>query len=344
VHQADEKVFESQRNSQSEGFTLVELLVVIAIIAILVGLLLPAVQAAREAARRIQCSNNFKQIGLAMHSYHTANGRFPPGGQTVNTPSRAWHQAYGISWMVSILPYLEGGNIYEKMDMTAASAGDFDYNTTHGHFFDNFAPSVYVCPSSSLPKFTWLGQTKYHILVANYTAIAGANGQDPRQRWIGSNVHAFNGVLYSNSTTRIEDIRDGSTNVLMIGEQSDWVRLSNQQVDCRSGGPHGAWLGTIRFGQEAMGDPHSERVFNTATISRPINTQDCSMISDYTSIPYWGDLVTNMDNAAPLVSSHGAGVLSCRGDGSVHFVSDSVEFTMLQLMAIRDSGAIKEFD
>ena len=63
--------------------------------------------------------------------------------------------------------------------MTAASAGDFDYNSTHVNTFDDFAPTVYICPSSSLPKFSWLGQTQVHVLVANYTGIAGADGNDP---------------------------------------------------------------------------------------------------------------------------------------------------------------------
>ena len=325
------------------GFTLVELLVVIAIIGILVSLLLPAVQSAREAARRMQCTNNVKQIGLALHNYHAAHNSFPPGAQTVDIQPRSWSTGYGIGWMMSILPFHEQANAWDDVVVTAASAGDFDYNSTHLDTFDNFAPAVYICPSSSLPKTSWLGQTEVHVLIANYTGIAGADGNDPSSRWVGVNTHAYNGTLYANSTTRIDDLRDGTTNVIIVGEQSNWALDSaGNRVDCRSGGPHGAWLGTMRYAQEEMGDPWSERVFNTCTVSHPINTKTCEYISDYTGTPYWGDLVTNTDNRAPLKSAHAGGATFLLADGSVHFMSESMDFDLLQLLAIRDSGEVKQ--
>src|SRR5512135_122792 len=100
---------------QSRGFTLIELLVVIAVIGILVALLLPAVQAAREAARRMQCSNNLKQIGLALHNYHDANKKFPFGSRG----GSSWAQTGikdGTNWRVSILPYLEQTALYSKLN------------------------------------------------------------------------------------------------------------------------------------------------------------------------------------------------------------------------------------
>ncbi|MEA1950175.1 MAG: DUF1559 domain-containing protein, partial [Planctomycetota bacterium] len=102
----------SQRSEK--GFTLVELLVVIAIIGILIALLLPAVQAAREAARRMQCSSNLKQIGVALHAYHAALGCFPPGGITEGP---CCSTRSGISWSISILPYIEQPMIYDRYDM-----------------------------------------------------------------------------------------------------------------------------------------------------------------------------------------------------------------------------------
>ncbi len=290
----------------------------------------------------MQCGNNLKQIGLALHNYHFTHEAFPPGAQTVPGVSRAWTQAYGVSWMMVILPYLEQDNAFQQVDLDAVSAGDFDYNTTHRDTFDNFAPASYVCPSSPLPRYSWLGQTKIHVLIANYTGIAGADGNDPKNRWVGVNTHAYNGTLYSNSPTSMAALRDGSTNVMMVGEQSAWAKDSNgNNVDCRSGGPHGAWLGTIRFGVEPMGDPWSERVFNTSTINVPLNSKSCRYISDYTGTPYWGELVTNTDNRAPLASSHPGGVSVLFADGSVHFLADSIDFNLLQLLAIRDSGEVK---
>src|SRR5437879_1086509 len=111
------------RDSRRKGFTLIELLVVIAIIAILIGLLVPAVQKVREAAARAQCTNNLKQIGLALHSYHGANKYFPPGyidGNTdpASTPDNDVGPGWG--WASFILPYVDQGSLYSQIDFTQA--------------------------------------------------------------------------------------------------------------------------------------------------------------------------------------------------------------------------------
>ena len=125
-------------NHPVNGFTLVELLVVITIIGILIALLMPAVQAAREAARRVQCQNNLKQIGLALHSYETAKGCLPPGAILAinyaidqHTPYDPWFEAaskapgnHGTSWMLQILPFMEKNNLYEQWDFTKSVLGN----------------------------------------------------------------------------------------------------------------------------------------------------------------------------------------------------------------------------
>src|SRR5262245_223652 len=107
-----------QLRRPSRGFTLIELLVVIAIIAVLIGLLLPAVQKVREAAARMQCQNNLKQLGLALHNYHDANSSFPPGGVTngpcCGTPS-------GANWAIYLLPYIEQDNLYKLYNFTISN-------------------------------------------------------------------------------------------------------------------------------------------------------------------------------------------------------------------------------
>src|SRR2546425_4785708 len=122
------------------GFTLVELLVVIAIIAVLIGLLLPAVQKVREAAGRMSCQNKIKQIGLAIHNYHDANGAMPPSMSDVS----------GLGWQVTVLPYLEMDSLYRQMDHTTPG---MDINITKRNYnFGQTRANAPLCPSALLDR------------------------------------------------------------------------------------------------------------------------------------------------------------------------------------------------
>jgi prepilin-type N-terminal cleavage/methylation domain-containing protein/prepilin-type processing-associated H-X9-DG protein len=183
------------------GFTLVELLVVIAIIGILIALLLPAVQAARESARRTQCANNLKQIALAMHKFHDTHKRFPPGEESVLAAPAS--QDRNWVWSVFVLPYMEQEGLYEqlgaKFDTTTAT--DLAPQTTGT---DPRTPLVlsriaaYVCPSDTGPII--------NNRLANYA----------KTNYIVSKI-----LCFVDTRTNFNDILDGTTNTLLIGERAN---------------------------------------------------------------------------------------------------------------------------
>ncbi|MBX3423607.1 MAG: DUF1559 domain-containing protein [Pirellulaceae bacterium] len=194
---------DSQKSNQS-GFTLVELLVVIAIIGALIALLLPAVQAAREAGRRVQCSNHLRQMGLALHSYHDTFASFPSG---ITYPSRAF-------WSAHLLPYLERKPLYDTLDF---SAGWEVAGTPNANACATFL-SIYQCPSSGSPASTEIQGIAGRV-PCNYLAVA--SGTDTLDA--GDPAHHLgaakrNGLMYVSSRTNLRDVRDGSSQTLAIGE------------------------------------------------------------------------------------------------------------------------------
>jgi prepilin-type N-terminal cleavage/methylation domain-containing protein/prepilin-type processing-associated H-X9-DG protein len=184
------------------GFTLVELLVVIAIIAILIAMLLPAVQSVREAARRIQCANNLKQIVLASHNYESVQRRFPPAYRGLNLQP-------GWSWGSYLLPYLEQQNLYVfgKVDETLFGLGS---NPVMPNPYSTTPLPAFRCPSDLGPD---LNPLRLNHAMSNYRAVVGPVAQTTF--FIN---YDFGGVMFQNSQIRFADIHDGSSNTVMIGE------------------------------------------------------------------------------------------------------------------------------
>ena len=315
------------RRSQRDAFTLVELLVVIAIIGILIGLLLPAVQSAREAARCMQCSNNLKQIGLAMHGYHGVYGTLPPAGLG---------NASSVTWAVRLLPFLEQEAAYQLYDDNVLY-----WESTNSDLMMLRFPA-YTCPSDT-PRERANGWKKY-----NYVVNAGNTGYLHSQ-WTGP-LEEYNGVrfggapftrsgLYYHSSTQedippivasFSQIRDGTSNTLMVSECVQGEDLGTAGLDLRG---FVFWHGATTF-----------EVYLSPNSSQP---------DVYPSSSWCDTAGTNPDNppcVAPSSASqpennaarsrHVGGVHVAMCDGSVRFVSDHVALDTWRALGTSRGGEI----
>ena len=228
------------------GFTLVELLVVIAIIGVLVALLLPAIQMAREAARRSQCANNMKQMGLALHNYHDTHQVFPSG--FVVYPNNAMSNIRGWGWGALILPYVEQGALYDALGVTQNRIDQLDGGTypAPGSPLTQTRLPVYRCPSDIGPDRN--PQRANHGM-SNYSGVFGNGtpaGRDPDGTSYGNAFEsshpwrAGNGMFFANSGVRMAQIRDGTSNVLAIGERAYGVAGGLRAPNAYSGA---IWVG-----------------------------------------------------------------------------------------------------
>ena len=188
--------------SPRRGFTLIELLVVIAIIAVLIGLLLPAVQKVRGAAARTDCANNLKQIGLALHNYNDANERFPAPRGTHTAPQYLFTEFRG--WMCDILPYLEQGGLAQNMYTNPWYVGFF------GTF--NMPVNTYLCPSD--PR-NLLSVANGNGALTSYLGVTGSDN-DVNAQFNGPTNGMFD---ISSGGVRVPDVTDGTGNTLMVGER-----------------------------------------------------------------------------------------------------------------------------
>ncbi len=306
----------NEPTSKKYGFTLVELLVVIAIIGILVALLLPAIQAAREAARRSQCSNNLKQIGLALHNYHDTHQVMASGNLfTVKlTYGTDWCSSgtTGESrapWTVLILPYLEQTSLYNEFDFgkTFTSTSNVPGVAANNAQF-TLPNKAYQCPTDINSKPDNHNGCYFGVQGGGPTPSCSTQG--------GVRVAFKNGVLFANSNTRFADILDGTSNVFMIGETKYALTKGG-----RSDGITTSWASAGK--RDTYGMP-----LNLAAAMLQIN-----------SYPLHGGNTDTLNYMTRLFGSfHPGGCQFVMVDGSVHFVGETIDINAYQQTAVRDDG------
>jgi prepilin-type N-terminal cleavage/methylation domain-containing protein/prepilin-type processing-associated H-X9-DG protein len=319
----------------SQGFTLIELLVVIAIIAVLIGLLLPAVQKVREAAARMSCSNNLKQLGLAMHNYHSTFNQLPTGGD------RKGGVRYLIGWPALIMAFFEEGNRRARIDgMYTGTLPAINYimpwrdtnppNNGADPIFTN-PIKTFVCPSSELgslspdsysaptiPAITAVNQGALHYRANGGSAVLGLiQGTWSRHAW-----YSTSGVIYPESKVRLTDITDGSSNTLLFGETSSAI---GRPLLSRGWGGIQPWTwGYYDYDDVAPPDPNRGwLMIDHKVVAYPIG--------------YTGSFFTN---ETPFTSNHTGGVNVCMGDGSVRFMTKETPLATLQQLATRAGGEV----
>lgn len=293
----------------NKGFTLVELLVVIAIIGVLIALLLPAVQQAREAARRMSCSNNMKQIGIALHNYHDTYLALPAGYLY-----RGGNGKCNYGWAVSILPFVEQQNFYENLNPGKIPL----YNRYTGSATNadkallQHRLEAYICPSDAAPDLAksmkFSSTDRFDVAVSNYIGCAG---------WSNTPHYPVKdqdagGLLWGNSFLNFSDITDGTSNTLLVSER-EYPR-----------GHAATWLGAGK----------NDSYGNSATL-RTLFRAGFTINFDYAA-------AGSPENAGKGWSSlHPGGVMTLTADASVHFIPETTDKNnVLKPLSLRNDGNV----
>ena len=293
------------------GFTLIELLVVIAIIAILIGLLLPAVQKVRDAAARTKCQNNLKQIGLACHNYNDTLNTLPPGVTRSGGNPRLFEY---WSWLARLMPFVEQDNLYRQADTWQRTTGSYINGTPPyywwpwgGFWLNPPTPpgnpalgtivNIYTCPADGRTLQIW-NDTGDHLTIAftSYLGVAGASGDFNN---ISANKQLL-GMFYYRSSMRLTDVTDGLSNTLMAGERPPSADLYYGWWFAGAGwdgsGVGDVVLGSTELGYAAsLGCPASKVGLQQGRVNDPCD-----------QVHFW--------------SLHAGGANFVRGDGSVRMI------------------------
>lgn len=307
------------------GFTLVELLVVIAIIGVLVALLLPAVQAARESARRMSCSNNVKQIVIAAHNFHDTKGYFPPGAlrSGADASTSEVSKKFGVttnnvnhSWAIFVLPFMEQSNLYDRYDFNS------NWAAAVNHPVVGTPLKGLTCPS------TPGGSERFYTKTVDGVSVTAAAGDYAPNNGYSSSLEGAgyadvcvmrNGILQVNVTVNLTEIRDGSSNTILISE--DAGRPANYRagkVYSPTAGTDGGWA-----------------------------DHDCEFITHGMSqdgATSGGNCHTNCNNGNEVYAFHSAGAMHGIADGSVRFIAKNMDMRpFVKLITRNGNDVVSDF-
>lgn len=349
------------------GFTLIELLVVIAIIAILISLLLPAVQQAREAARRSQCKNNLKQIGIALHNYHDVHSAFPCGYVSygtrngsgpgwANIDQTTWDAAPGWGWSAMLLPFLDQAPLYQQLDINEACYAAINQDAVRAKL------TVFLCPTASGPheEFTVRNDSGGALSIRGRSVVFGrshyvaSHGQESCWGECGASTtgevfadiynastrtvqingdasQVADGPFYRNSKTRFRDITDGTTNTIFIGEHSS--RLSEK-----------TWVGVVPGAFTHPDFTTPENGPDAAATLTLVHGGPSGGELDITGVPIIHPVNFPTYHVGQMYSEHVGGGQIMMGDGSVRFVSENIDLiTWAELSSMGEGELIDGF-
>jgi prepilin-type N-terminal cleavage/methylation domain-containing protein/prepilin-type processing-associated H-X9-DG protein len=346
------------------GFTLIELLVVIAIISVLIGLLLPAVQKVREAANRMSCTNNLKQIGLALHNYHDSFARLPPASQVpyakLNQDSNLQMELdFGPNWAVLLLPFIEQPNLYQLANPSSYPGAPVTLGTSpvgvlsHAwRVIRGATVKTYLCPSDANNQDPYNdpgsgAPTETGWARGNYGVTAGFNDYDHvngGNNFVTTSNGPLKGVvssamMASNYGARLTDVRDGTANTIMVAE----LRAGIAPTD-----PRGVWA----LGFSSASIVNAGRAAYNPTPNNSLGDSGSDGDEIENCYKFWNPTIGSKqrmgcinDSGAIMTSGmsrslHPGGVNCCFADGSVRFVKESVSELTWGLLLSKADGLV----